>query len=154
MWFWGRYYNQKRKTETNYTIKFVFMTESTQFSDFFALFTCGGPCHLSSFKQCSGGTYLSLSTGRYGKDGYFWVCVITLSILKSLNTNSSPKLHSAPLSQGVPPPNSGDWMDTMTKWIQTLRGPKILTFGAVWLLTTFLGGMHTTNMHSKWRCVI
>ena len=37
---------------------YVFMTESTEYTNTasycFTLFICGGPCHLSSFKQCSG----------------------------------------------------------------------------------------------------
>ena len=59
----------------------------------FTLFTCGRPCHLSSFKQCS---------AEYGNNIY--VCVITsltVQILQFWVWISSPKTHSAPLSDWI-----------------------------------------------------
>ena len=34
----------------------------------FTLFICGGPCHLSSFRQCSGGPYFPLRTAGLWKN--------------------------------------------------------------------------------------
>ena len=64
----------------------------------FTLFRCGGPCHLSLFKQC----YFSLRTAclfTYGQITYFSVCIITSLILQILTFwvwISSSKLHSVP----------------------------------------------------------
>ena len=50
----------------------------------FTLFICGGPCHLSRFKQCSVGPYIPLSTACLftwgGKVDFFILCIITLSL--------------------------------------------------------------------------
>ena len=51
---------------------------------FTVLLICGGPCHLSSFKQCSGDLIVlweRCSLFSYGKNKYIWVCFITSLIL-------------------------------------------------------------------------
>ena len=65
---------------------FLFCVSDLKGQHWFTLFTGGGPCHLSSFKQCSG-PYFPLTTAclfTCGKNTYFWVCTITSLILETL----------------------------------------------------------------------
>ena len=63
--------------QTRYQTLFSWLNEPN--TDWYCvpLFTCGGPCQLHSFKQCSGTSSSSDSSLFI----HFWVCVITSFIL-------------------------------------------------------------------------
>ena len=85
-WFWNKLNKQTLfcfRDWINWLNKLTL--KDNTISDWSTLFRCGGPCHLSSFKQCSG--YLIFLWGH----SY-------IEIINIVNIQiSSPKRHSAPL---------------------------------------------------------
>ena len=85
-------------------LAFKLTLKGNAISSCFTLFICGGPCHLSSFDQCSGDQIFLLGQLVYSvtEKNYIWVCIMTslmLEIFKSRVWISSPNLHNVPLSK-------------------------------------------------------
>ena len=81
----------------NLTIKDISVSNS------FTLFKCGGPCHLSSFKQCCGDLIFlreQLVYSVMGKNIFlrlYHYFINNVNIKKKKTLHFSPNLHSAPL---------------------------------------------------------
>ena len=99
---WGRNFNQKRKFFID-RFSYINKLNKQTNSQCFTLIICGGPCHLSSFKQCSGDfIFQQLVYSVTEKIKYIWVCIFTsliyFAILKVLSLNFFFKTTKCPFN--------------------------------------------------------